>query len=91
MTDELYQVPLGEFTAARDALAARLKASGDKDAAAAARKARKPSIAAWASNQVVWHAGEEWQRLRAATQALRNLNLALGFPELTGIPDAASL
>jgi len=27
----------------------------------------------------------------AATQALRNLNLALGIPELTGIPDAASL
>jgi hypothetical protein len=71
MTDELYQVPLGEFTTARDALAARLKAAGDKTAAAEAKRARKPSVAAWAANQVVWHARDEWQRLQTATQALR--------------------
>jgi hypothetical protein len=71
MTDELYQVPLGDFTAARDALAARLKAAGDKEAAAAAKRARKPSVAAWAANQVVWHAGDAWDRLLSTTKALR--------------------
>jgi hypothetical protein len=81
MTDELYQVPLGEFTTARDALAARLKAAGDKAAAAEAKRARKPSVAAWAANQVVWHAGKEWQRLQAATQALREKHEKSASPD----------
>jgi hypothetical protein len=81
MTDELYQVPLGEFTAARDALAARLKAAGDKTAAAEAKRARKPSVAAWAANQVVWHAREEWQRLQSATRGLREKYERSASPE----------
>jgi hypothetical protein len=45
--DELYQKPLDEFTAARNALA---KESGD----AAIRKLEKPSLPAWAVNQLYW-------------------------------------
>ena len=48
--DDLYGLPLGEFTATRDALAARLKAAGDKEAAAEVKRARKPSVPAWAAN-----------------------------------------
>ena len=70
--EDLYRLPLAEFTAARDALAARLKADGDKAGAAAAKSLRKPSVAAWAANQVVWHAGAEWQRLQQASLALRH-------------------
>lgn len=45
--DELYQLPLDEFTAARNALA---KESG----AAAVKKLEKPNLAAWAVNQLYW-------------------------------------
>jgi hypothetical protein len=71
MNDELYQASLEAFTATRDALAARLKAAGDKDAAAEVKRARKPGVPAWAANQVVWHAAAEWKRLQSAAQALR--------------------
>lgn len=71
MRDELYQVPLEAFVAARDALAARLKAAGDKAGAAEVKGLRKPSVPAWAANQVVWRAGAEWARLQAAAAGLR--------------------
>jgi len=70
-TDELYKVPLSEFVRVRDAIAARRKAAGDKDGAAEVRRARKPSLPAWAANQVVRNAPSEWERLRAAAAALR--------------------
>jgi hypothetical protein len=47
--DQLYQLPLEEFTSARNALA--------KDAGADAARVRaltKPPIAAWAVNQLHW-------------------------------------
>src|SRR5437762_1838239 len=47
-TDPLYQLPLDEFTAARNALA---KETGD----ASIKKLEKPSLAAWAVNQLYWH------------------------------------
>ncbi len=46
--DQLYQVSLDEFTAARNALA---KESGDS----AVKKLDKPNLAAWAVNQLYWH------------------------------------
>ena len=46
--DGLYQVPLDEFTAARNALAKEL---GDN----AIKKLEKPNLAAWAVNQLYWH------------------------------------
>lgn len=45
--DQLYQLPLDEFTAARNALA---KDSGDS----AIKKLEKPNLAAWAVNQLYW-------------------------------------
>jgi hypothetical protein len=50
--DDLYSLPPAEFTAARDALAKRLKAEGDKDAAAEVKKLRRPTVGAWAINTV---------------------------------------
>jgi hypothetical protein len=49
----LYGLPLDRFTAERDALAKRLRADGDREAAAGVRKLRKPSVPAWAINQAV--------------------------------------
>lgn len=45
--DDLFQLPLDEFTAARNALA---KSSGD----ASIKKLEKPNLAAWAVNQLYW-------------------------------------
>lgn len=67
----MYQVPLGDFTSTREALAARLKADGDAKAAAEVKAARKPSVSAWAANQVVWRSTREWERLRSAAEAMR--------------------
>ncbi len=73
---DLYSLPPEEFTAARNALAKELKAAGKKDEAAAVAKLRRPSVAAWALNQVartkadlVEAALAAGQELRAATEA----------------------
>jgi hypothetical protein len=50
--DELYDLDPADFTAARDALARRLKAEGDAAGAAAVKALRRPSVGAWAVNQV---------------------------------------
>jgi hypothetical protein len=50
--DELYDLPVGEFVAARDALARSLKAGDDREGAAAVAALRKPTRSAWALNQV---------------------------------------
>ena len=52
MTD-LYGLPLKDFVAARNALAKELKAAGRRDEAAAVAKLAKPTVAAWAANQVL--------------------------------------
>ena len=46
--DGLYQIPLDEFTAARNALARELDDNSIK-------KLEKPNLAAWAVNQLYWH------------------------------------
>src|SRR5712691_1483646 len=50
--DDLYGLPLDEFTAARNALAKELRAS-DGEAAERVKALRKPNAAAWALNQAV--------------------------------------
>lgn len=50
--DRLYGKPLHEFTAARDALARDLRRGGDRAAADEVRALRKPTVSAWAINQL---------------------------------------
>jgi hypothetical protein len=50
--DQLFALPLDEFTAARNALAKRLKQRGDAEAAKTVRALPKPSVATWAVNQL---------------------------------------
>jgi hypothetical protein len=47
--DELYSLPIDEFTAARNELSKQLK---DADAARAVKALKKPTVAAWAVNQL---------------------------------------
>lgn len=70
--DRLYQLPLEEFTPARNALAK--KAGGD---AAKIRGLSKPPIAAWAVNQLYWQHGDIWNDLIAAAENARKAHRAV--------------
>jgi hypothetical protein len=56
----LYQLPLGEFVAARDQLARQLRTTGDREAARQVVGLRRPSISAWAANQLAHAAPTPW-------------------------------
>ncbi|MCM3869530.1 MAG: hypothetical protein ND895_02370 [Pyrinomonadaceae bacterium] len=61
--DALFRLPLAEFTGARNTLAARLKKSGRGDEADLVKALGKPSISAWAVNQLYWNHREAFDRL----------------------------
>jgi hypothetical protein len=48
----LYRLPLAEFVAGRDRLARQLRAAGDREAARRVAALRRPSVSAWAANQL---------------------------------------
>lgn len=61
--DALFRLPLAEFTGARNILATRLKKSGRGDDAIQVKALVKPSISAWAVNQLYWNHREAFERL----------------------------
>jgi hypothetical protein len=66
--DQLYGLPLAEFTSARNEAARELRAAGRRDAAEQVKALRKPTAAAGAVNVLVReHREEVEQFLRAAT------------------------
>ena len=52
--DALFQLPLNEFTGARNALASRLQKAGRKEEADHVRRLTKPPVSAWVVNQLFW-------------------------------------
>ena len=62
-SDDLFDLPVGEFVKARDALVRRRKADGAKEEAATVKALRRPTMAAWAVNQVVRSNPEVGDRL----------------------------
>ena len=70
--DRLYQLPLDEFTAARNALAKKAGADG-----AEIRSLTKPPIAAWAVNQVHWRDRPTYDVLIKTAQAQRAAHSAV--------------
>jgi hypothetical protein len=69
--DELYSLTPGEFTRARDERAKALRAEGDREAANAVKALRKPTVAAWALNQLARTGRKDLDRLLAAGEELR--------------------
>jgi hypothetical protein len=65
--DDLYELDPTAFTAARDRLAAELRAAGDRDAAAAVKALRRPTVLAWALNQLARRHGDDVRLLLAAS------------------------
>jgi len=71
--EALFKLPLGEFTGARNALAAQLKKTGGADDASIVKSLAKPSISAWAVNQVYWQHRDAFDDLMAAGNRLQQL------------------
>lgn len=69
--DELFKLPLAEFTGARNALAARLKQSGRAGDANLVKTLSKPSVSAWTVNQLYWNHRKAFDALLAAGQRIR--------------------
>ena len=69
--DDLFTLPLEEFTAARNVLAASLKAAGRGEDAAAVKALTKPPLSAWAVNQLYWHHRKPFEQLMTAGERLR--------------------
>lgn len=63
--DRLYQLPLNQFTAARNALAKDAQRPAVKDL-------EKPNIAAWAVNQWYWRHRTDYDRLTRSSERLRD-------------------
>jgi hypothetical protein len=70
--DRLFALPLDEFTAARNELARRLKKDGDAETAEQVRALAKPSVAAWAVNQLARKEPEAVRSLLNLASRLRN-------------------
>jgi len=65
--DRLYQLPLAEFTAARNALAR----ARDGKTGVAVKALAKPSLPAWAVNQLYWQRPKAYAALVKAAERLR--------------------
>ena len=74
--DALFQLPLQEFTAARNALATKLKKGGHAKAADQIKTLTKPSAPAWAVNQLFWKHRIALDRLLEAGARFRKAQTA---------------
>jgi len=70
--DRLFDLPLDEFTSARNELARRLKKEGEAEAADAVRGLAKPTLAAWAVNQLARREPEPVRALLNVAARLRS-------------------
>lgn len=75
--DDLYALPNDRFVPERGTLAKALRADGRRDEAKDVAALRKPSVAAWAINQLVRTQGDAVDELVAAGDALRGAHADL--------------
>jgi len=70
--DDLYQQPLGEFIGARNALAKTLSGAD----ATGVKALPKPTVVAWAANQVYWRARSAYDALMKSGERVRKAQIA---------------
>jgi hypothetical protein len=75
-SDALFTLPLGEFTAARNALVAQLKKDGRQAEASEVKALAKPSVSAWVVNQLYWRHRKPFDALLEAGDRLRRAHAA---------------
>jgi len=84
--DDLYQLPLAEFTPARNALQKTVRGAD----ATRVRTQAKPTVVAWAVNQVYWRSRNVWDRLIRAGDALRHAQIAALTGKAADLRDASA-
>jgi hypothetical protein len=82
VSDELYRLPLEDFTSARKDREQRAKAAGEKDLAAQIHRLTKPNLVAWLANQLAHERADEIRPLLELGQALREATAALSGQQL---------
>ena len=65
--DDLYALDPTEFTAARDRLATELRRAGEREAAVEVKALRRPTVTAWALNQLARRQGDQVRLLLEAS------------------------
>jgi hypothetical protein len=88
--DELFRLPLAEFTAARNSLAKQLKQAGRGNDADFVKTLAKPSISAWTVNQLYWQHRDAFDRLIATGERFRQAQTSRtgGMAGMRGALDA---
>jgi hypothetical protein len=82
VADELYGLPPGEFTATREARAAEARREGDREAAGAIRRLRRPTTGAWLANLLVRRDHDAVRELLELGAAMRQAHADLAGQEL---------
>lgn len=82
VADELYGLPPGDFTAARDERARQLRAAGQRDEAVAIKKLARPTASAWLVNQLARTAPEQMTSLYDLGAELQEAQRALAGDRL---------
>jgi len=84
----LFRLPLADFTGARNALAFQLKQSGRREESDRVKALAKPSITAWAVNQLYWQHREAFDRLIATGQRFRKAQTSGRIPKVADMREA---
>jgi hypothetical protein len=82
--DDLYKLPLAEFTATRNALAKTVRGAD----ASRVRKQGKPTAVAWAVNQVYWRVRPVFDRVLKTGERLREAQIAALTGKAADLRDA---
>ena len=86
--DALFRLPLAEFTGARNGLASQLKKSGRSDDAARVKALAKPSVSAWAVNQLYWNHREAFDKLIASGERFHKAQTSRSASKVADIRQA---
>ena len=79
---ELYGLPPGEFVAVREQRAAQARAAGDRDLSRRIHDLRRPTLAAWAVNQLVREQPQTADQILSLGSELRQAWTAANGPQL---------
>jgi hypothetical protein len=85
VADELYGMPPGEFTAARDRRVAEARDDGDRDTAKAITALRRPSTSAWLVNLLVRDDRDEARSFVELGRSLRQAQQQLAGEEMRAL------
>jgi hypothetical protein len=85
VAEELYGLPVEEFTSARDAQSAAARRDGDRDLAAAIRKLGRPTTAAWLANLLVRERTQQIEELLELGAAMREAQAELAADQMRAL------